>query len=56
MTPFDQWNFDGVDGNVLIDDLDVDDEKHQSLRPLRANGFAYVLDPHRSARCAPTET
>jgi PQQ-dependent dehydrogenase (methanol/ethanol family) len=44
MTPFDQWDYDGVNENILVDDLDVDGKKHKALVHFDRNGFAYVLD------------
>ena len=43
MTPFDQWDYDGVNENILVD-MDVDGKKHKSLVHFDRNGFAYVLD------------
>jgi lanthanide-dependent methanol dehydrogenase len=44
MTPFDQWDYDGINENILVDNLDVDGKKHKSLVHFDRNGFAYVLD------------
>ena len=44
MTPFDQWDFDGVNENILVDNLDVDGKKYKALVHFDRNGFAYVLD------------
>ena len=44
MTPFDQWDYDGVNENILVDNLDVDGKKHKALVHFDRNGFAYVLD------------
>jgi PQQ-dependent dehydrogenase (methanol/ethanol family) len=43
MTPFDQWDYDGVNEVVLVD-LEVDGKMHKSLVHFDRNGFAYVLD------------
>src|ERR1700723_470826 len=43
MTPFDQWDYDGVNEVVLVD-MDVDGKKHPCLVHFDRNGFAYVLD------------
>ena len=43
MTPFDQWDYDGVNENMLTD-MDVDGKKHKTLTHFDRNGFAYVLD------------
>lgn len=44
MTPFDQWDYDGINEDVLVDNLDVDGKKHKALVHFDRNGFAYVLD------------
>jgi PQQ-dependent dehydrogenase (methanol/ethanol family) len=44
MTPFDQWDYDGVNELILVDNLDVDGHKHKALVHFDRNGFAYVLD------------
>ena len=44
MTPFDQWDYDGVNENILVDDLDVDGKKYKALVHFDRNGFNYVLD------------
>ncbi len=43
MTPFDQWDYDGINENILTD-MDVDGKKHKALSHFDRNGFAYVLD------------
>ena len=43
MTPFDQWDYDGINEVVLVD-LEVDGKMHKSLVHFDRNGFAYVLD------------
>jgi PQQ-dependent dehydrogenase (methanol/ethanol family) len=43
MTPFDQWDYDGINENMLTD-MDVDGKKHKTLTHFDRNGFAYVLD------------
>jgi lanthanide-dependent methanol dehydrogenase len=43
MTPFDQWDYDGVNENILVD-MDVDGKKRKVLVHFDRNGFAYVLD------------
>ena len=43
MTPFDQWDYDGVNENILTD-MDVDGKKVKTLTHFDRNGFAYVLD------------
>ena len=43
MTPFDQWDYDGINENILTD-MDVDGKKRKGLTQFDRNGFAYVLD------------
>jgi len=43
MTPFDQWDYDGVNENILVD-MKVDGKDHKALVHFDRNGFAYVLD------------
>ena len=43
MTPFDQWDYDGVNEVVLVD-MEVDGKMRKSLVHFDRNGFAYVLD------------
>lgn len=42
-TPFDQWDYDGVNENILVD-MKVDGEMRKTLVNFDRNGFAYVLD------------
>jgi len=42
-TPFDQWDYDGVNENILVD-MEVDGKKRKVLVNFDRNGFAYVLD------------
>lgn len=42
-TPFDQWDYDGVNENILVD-LKIDGKKRKSLVNFDRNGFAYVMD------------
>jgi PQQ-dependent dehydrogenase (methanol/ethanol family) len=42
MTPFDQWDYDGVNENILVDNLDVDGKKQDVLVHFDRNGFVYV--------------
>ena len=44
MTPFDQWDYDGVNENILVDMPDVDGKARKALVHFDRNGFAYVLD------------
>jgi lanthanide-dependent methanol dehydrogenase len=43
MTPFDQWDYDGVNENVLIN-MTVDGTPRKTLVHFDRNGFAYLLD------------
>ena len=43
-TPFDQWDYDGVNENILVDNLKVDGKSYDALVNFDRNGFAYVLD------------
>ncbi|MGH8140119.1 MAG: PQQ-dependent dehydrogenase, methanol/ethanol family [Steroidobacteraceae bacterium] len=43
MTPFDQWDYDGVNEVVLVD-MNVDGKMRKCLVHFDRNGFAYVLD------------
>jgi PQQ-dependent dehydrogenase (methanol/ethanol family) len=44
MTPFDQWDYDGINENVLVN-MDIDGQKARPvLVHFDRNGFAYVLD------------
>ena len=35
MTPFDQWDYDGINENILTD-MDVDGKKHKIADPFRS--------------------
>src|SRR5690554_2733592 len=43
MTPHDEWDYDGVNENVLVD-LEIDGDMRKALVHFDRNGFAYVLD------------
>lgn len=44
MTPFDQWDYDGINENVLVN-MDIDGQKDRPvLVHFDRNGYAYVLD------------
>jgi PQQ-dependent dehydrogenase (methanol/ethanol family) len=43
MTPFDQWDYDGVNEPVLVD-MTIDGKQRKTLVHFDRNGFAYVLD------------
>jgi PQQ-dependent dehydrogenase (methanol/ethanol family) len=42
-TPFDEWDYDGVNENILVD-MKVDGKDRKALVHFDRNGFAYVLD------------
>ncbi|MDX1540885.1 MAG: PQQ-dependent dehydrogenase, methanol/ethanol family, partial [Geminicoccaceae bacterium] len=42
-TPHDEWDYDGVNENVLVD-LEIDGETRKALVNFDRNGFAYTLD------------
>jgi lanthanide-dependent methanol dehydrogenase len=42
-TPFDEWDYDGVNENILAD-LEIDGEMRKVLVNFDRNGFAYTLD------------
>jgi PQQ-dependent dehydrogenase (methanol/ethanol family) len=42
-TPFDQWDYDGINENMLTE-MDIDGKKVKALTHFDRNGFAYVLD------------
>ena len=42
-TPFDQWDYDGVNENILVD-MPIDGKDRKVLVNFDRNGFAYVLD------------
>src|ERR1700683_5627786 len=43
MTPFDQWDYDGINEVVLVD-INVDGQMRKCLVHFDSTGFAYVLD------------
>ena len=43
MTPHDEWDYDGVNENILVD-MEVDGEMRKALVHFDRNGFAYTLD------------
>ncbi|MDN5872855.1 MAG: PQQ-dependent dehydrogenase, methanol/ethanol family [Sinobacteraceae bacterium] len=44
MTPFDQWDYDGINGTILVN-MDIDGQKNRPvLVHFDRNGFVYVLD------------
>jgi PQQ-dependent dehydrogenase (methanol/ethanol family) len=44
MTPHDEWDYDGVNEMILVDNMEVDGKKHDVLVHFDRNGFAYTLD------------
>ena len=42
-TPFDQWDYDGINENILVD-LEVDGKDRKALAKFDRNGFAYLMD------------
>jgi PQQ-dependent dehydrogenase (methanol/ethanol family) len=42
-TPFDEWDYDGVNENILAD-LQIDGQQRKALVNFDRNGFAYTLD------------
>jgi PQQ-dependent dehydrogenase (methanol/ethanol family) len=44
MTPFDEWDFDGVNEMILVDDMDVKGSKHNVLVHFDRNGLGYTVD------------
>jgi len=43
MTPFDQWDYDGINENFLTD-MEIDGKTVKALTHFDRNGFAYVMD------------
>ncbi len=44
MTPHDEWDYDGVNENILVDAMEVNGAKHDVLVHFDRNGFAYTMD------------
>jgi PQQ-dependent dehydrogenase (methanol/ethanol family) len=44
MTPHDEWDFDGVNENILVDDMQVNGAPRDVLVHFDRNGFAYTMD------------
>ena len=44
MTPFDEWDYDGINEMILVNGLSVKGEKHNALVHFDRNGLAYTLD------------
>jgi PQQ-dependent dehydrogenase (methanol/ethanol family) len=43
LTPFDQWDYDGINENIITE-MEVDGKKRKVLSHFDRNGFAYVID------------
>jgi PQQ-dependent dehydrogenase (methanol/ethanol family) len=44
MTPHDEWDYDGINEMILVDNMEVKGKKHDVLVHFDRNGFAYTLD------------
>ncbi|WP_045836122.1 methanol/ethanol family PQQ-dependent dehydrogenase [Hyphomicrobium sp. 99] len=44
MTPFDEWDYDGINEMILVNGMDIKGEKHDVLVHFDRNGFGYTLD------------
>ncbi len=44
MTPFDEWDFDGVNEMILVDGMDVKGSKHDVIVHFDRNGLGYTVD------------
>ena len=44
MTPHDEWDFDGVNEMILVDDMQIDGAARDVLVHFDRNGFGYTLD------------
>lgn len=44
MTPHDEWDYDGINENILVDDMEINGAQHNVLVHFDRNGFAYTLD------------
>ncbi len=44
MTPFDEWDFDGVNEMILVDNMKVKGSTHNVLVHFDRNGFGYTVD------------
>ncbi len=43
LTPFDQWDYDGINENIITE-MEIDGKKRKVLSHFDRNGFAYVMD------------
>jgi PQQ-dependent dehydrogenase (methanol/ethanol family) len=44
MTPHDEWDYDGINEMILVDDMDIEGAKRDVLVHFDRNGFAYTMD------------
>ena len=44
MTPHDEWDYDGVNENILVDAMEINGQPRDVLVHFDRNGFAYTLD------------
>ncbi|CAN1724965.1 Lanthanide-dependent methanol dehydrogenase [Hyphomicrobium sp. 1Nfss2.1] len=44
MTPFDEWDYDGVNEMILVDNMEVKGKKHNVLVHFDRNGLGYTVD------------
>ncbi|CAH2404289.1 methanol/ethanol family PQQ-dependent dehydrogenase [Mesorhizobium ventifaucium] len=44
MTPHDEWDYDGVNENILVDGMEINGAKRDVLVHFDRNGFAYTMD------------
>ncbi|HWK34163.1 MAG TPA: PQQ-dependent dehydrogenase, methanol/ethanol family, partial [Hyphomicrobium sp.] len=44
MTPFDEWDYDGINEMILVDDMEIKGKKHNVLVHFDRNGLAYTVD------------
>ena len=44
MTPHDEWDYDGVNENILVDGMEIGGQPRDVLVHFDRNGFAYTLD------------
>jgi len=44
LTPFDEWDYDGINESILVDDAEIKGKKHNVLVHFDRNGFGYTID------------
>jgi PQQ-dependent dehydrogenase (methanol/ethanol family) len=44
LTPFDEWDYDGINESILVDDVEIKGSKHDVLVHFDRNGFGYTID------------